>query len=124
MILNRLKELLQNKVSDIEPRAEGCPLVNNMINILKQHSIACKCGAIAVPIGKKGNVFRCIHCAEEHRYINYNLGRSSNYLAAQGSDSTANEATTLHMDIYDDAVKILQEEYKNSHLFLKRYFKT
>ena len=124
MVFNKLKVLLQNKVSKLEPKAGRCPLLNNTVNILKQHSIACKCGGLAVPISKKGNVFRCIHCTEEHRYINYNLGRLNNYLDAQNPNATISEAMIFDMNSYDDAIKILQEEYKRPYLPLKRYFKT
>jgi len=124
IVFDKLKILFQNKTSKIEAEAVRCPLTNDTVNILRKHSIACKCGGMAVPISKRGNVFRCIHCTEEHRYINYNLERLSNYLAAQDSDITANEDVTFNTNDYDDAIKLLQEEYKNPHVSLKNYFKT
>ncbi|MDN5565569.1 MAG: hypothetical protein L0G25_02110 [Psychrobacter sp.] len=123
-VFNKLKVLFQSKTSNIEGEAVLCPLTNDTVNILKQHSIACKCGGMAVPISKRGNVFRCIHCTEEHRYMNYHIGRLKSYLAAQGSDFTANEDVAFNMDHYNNAIKLLQEEFKNPHVSLKNYFKT
>ena len=120
-ISDKFNKLFHNQVVTVEP--EPCPLTNNTVNVLRKYSITCKCGGMTVPTSNKGNLFRCIHCTKEHRYINYNLERSNNYLVDLGSEAVGNEAMILNMDYYEDAIKILQKEYKKPSMSFKSYFK-
>lgn len=122
-ISNKLKVLFQNKEATVEHKTESYLLINNNVNILRQCSIKCKCGAVSVPIGKKGNVFRCINCTKEHQYINYNLERLNNHLAVPGFKPTVNNNMILNMDYYEDAIKILQKEYRKPFMSFMNYFK-
>jgi|GEM_PF-2309197 hypothetical protein len=71
-------------------------------NILRNMALDCSCGEIAVFVGQRGSVYRCVRCNKETVGPVYNLDRTN------CMESTSESNTPFFdMDFYNEAIILL-----------------
>lgn len=75
--------------------------------MLKNLSVTCRCGGLAIPTEQQGKIRRCIRCNTQFVSSAYNLGDTRT--AYQRSNSYFNYQR-LDMQYYDTAVELLKDK--------------
>lgn len=82
----------------------------NNINILKNCSVLCGCGGMAIPMSVQGNRYQCVRCDKQHINMQYNLG----YRNAENDWMILRKdpSQIIDMDYYNEAVALLKKAKK------------
>lgn len=78
-------------------------------NMLKNLSVTCRCGGLAIPTEQRGKIRRCTRCNTQFSSSAYNLGDTR---TAYKRNNSFFVYERLDMQYYDDAVQLLKEEDK------------
>ena len=76
------------------------------VNILRNCSVLCSCGGLAIPTAVEGNHYRCIRCDKKHVSVQYNLGprhSQDDWIILRKEPSQI-----IDMTYYDEAVALLK----------------
>lgn len=89
--------------------------VEEAFNVIKNHSLSCRCGGLSVPLSFKGKVYRCVRCDKQFANVQYQLSGFKRIPVTIGpisDEKTARKHDKLNniMNFYEDAVILIKEE--------------
>ena len=76
------------------------------VSILRNCSVLCSCGGLAIPTAVEGNRYRCVRCDKKHISVQYNLGprhSQDDWIILRKEPSQI-----IDMTYYDEAVALLK----------------
>lgn len=114
---NTLAKILDEHVNGppLPPPPSREERIKESVNVIKSHSISCRCGGLALPLKFIGKIYKCIRCDRQFANTQYKLsGLKVVPVLRNGTltKSTVDKYDKLNniMHFYDDAVALIKKE--------------
>lgn len=109
-LVSILQSIFSSKAKNIGIESEHNRPIRIAANMLKSIGIDCRCGGIAIPANKAGNIYKCLRSDQQFVNKSYNLGHRQHSNLITTLPKISNQL--IDMEYYAAAVIMLKKEHK------------